>query len=144
MASGSYDMCNIRVMAVVCLLGIMVGCEKPGLDRLEIDGNVTWKGQPVPAGRVYFTPDEMKGGSGPQGYATIVNGRYDSNAESSKGCLAGPHVAEVHGFDGQGGSGFGSPLFAAQQIAIDIPAEGGTIDLVVPENAPPAVPVSDE
>lgn len=126
------------------LMMMVVGCSKPKSDRLTFEGAVTWKGQPVPAGRVYFSPDTAKGGSGPQGYALITDGRYDTNSESSKGCHAGPQTAEVHGFDGQGEKGFGNPLFAPYSISIEVPAEGGTIDLEVPADVAGPPPRGEE
>jgi hypothetical protein len=130
-------------LACVGLMMLVVGC-KPKSDRLSFEGAVTWKGQPIPAGRVYFTPNVSKGGSGPQGYALITDGRYDTSSESSKGCHAGAHSAEVHGFDGQGDKGFGNPLFAPYSISIEVPAEGGTIDLEVPADAQPPVAAGEE
>lgn len=136
---------GVRLAFVGCCLFVLtLGCNKPKSDRLTIEGAVTWKGQPVPAGRVYFSPDESKGGSGPQGHALITNGRYDTGEEKSKGCHIGPHFAEVHGFDGQGDEGFGTPLFAPYSISIDVPAEGGTLDLEVPANARPPVEAGEE
>jgi hypothetical protein len=126
------------------LMVMAVGCSKPNSDRLSFEGVVTWKGQPVPAGRVYFSPDAAKGGSGPQGYALITDGRYDTSSESSKGCHAGAQSAEVHGFDGQGEKGFGNRLFAPYSISIDVPAEGGTINLEVPADAPAPLAPSEE
>ncbi|WP_442483198.1 hypothetical protein [Aeoliella sp. SH292] len=144
MPSGTHSGGMRLAIVASCLLVLMVGCNKPKSDRMTIEGAVTWKGQPVPAGRVYFTPDESKGGSGPQGYAMIVNGRYDTGEEKSKGCHVGPHFAEVHGFDGQGSEGFGSPLFAPYSISIEVPADGGTIDLEVPADARPPIEAGEE
>ena len=52
----------------------MVGCGKTntGTPRVDLRGNVTWNGRPVPAGYILFSPDASQNNSGPQGMATIV------------------------------------------------------------------------
>jgi hypothetical protein len=128
-------------IAVASSLLVAAGCGKRGPERLPVYGSVTWKGQPVPAGVVYLMPDANKGGSGPSGFALIKNGQYDSNDEKSKGCLAGPHIATIQGCTGEGISGsypYGAPLFTQCEIAIDIPPEGGQLDIVIPDSTPAA------
>lgn len=129
------------VATLIFALVTLTGCSENGPARTAIWGNVTWKGQPVPSGIVYFGPDSTKENKGPQGFALIKNGTFDTRGERSKGCMTGPHIATIQGADGQGitsGRPYGSSLFASYELKIDVPAEGGTIDLVVPDSAIPA------
>jgi hypothetical protein len=126
-------------------LALSSGCGKSGVNRVRVWGNVTWKGQPVPRGVVYFSPDTTKGNKGPQGFALIKDGHYDSRDPLSKGCVTGPQVAIVHGCDGQGigpGSPYGHNLFAPYQMPLDVSAEGGQVDLTIPDSAPAAAAAS--
>lgn len=127
--------------ALLLAFASLAGCGDSGPARTAIWGSVSWKGQPVPKGIVYFGPDTSKGNSGPQGFALIKDGMFDTRAKNSKGCMAGPHKAIVHGCDGQGigpGSPYGHNLFSPYELAIEIPAEGGEINLTVPNSVPPA------
>jgi hypothetical protein len=105
-------------------------------------GDVTWKGQPVPYGVVYFSPDTKKNNKGPQGFALIKEGHFDSRDAKSKGCVTGPLVAVVQGCTGEGRSStfpYGKPLFASHELSLDVPAEGGQLDLTIPDSAKPYV-----
>jgi hypothetical protein len=118
----------------------VVGCSDSGPSRTAIWGNVNWKGQPIPKGIVYFGPDTSKGNTGPQGFALISDGKYDTRAKNSKGCMQGPHKAIIHGCDGQDigpGTPYGHNLFVPFEMAIDIPSAGGEFDLSVPDSVLP-------
>jgi hypothetical protein len=67
--------------------------------------------------------DVSKGNNGPQGFTLIVDGKYDTRSGSSKGCVFGPHIAMIHGYDGQGIAKFkphGDKLFVEQQLSIRV------------------------
>jgi hypothetical protein len=114
---------------------LAAGCGGPAAVRVPVAGTVTHDGRPVPAGRVELLPDTARGGSGPAGYATIVDGRFDTRA-SGRDIAPGPTLAVVRGTDGRPGpvegQESGQPLFephshpfdAAQgmsPIVIDVP-----------------------
>jgi hypothetical protein len=123
-----------------------IGCGNGGAKRIAVWGDVTWKGHPVPRGIVYFGPDTKKGNKGPQGFALIKDGHYDSRDPLSKGCALGPQIAIVHGCDGRGISGtfpYGHPLFAPYEMPIDVSAEGGQVDLTIPASVPAAVATAE-
>ena len=123
-------------------LAVFSSCGKNNSQRVAVWGDVTWKGKPVPSGVVYFSPDTKKGNRGPQGFALIKAGHYDTRAAKSKGCVTGPLVAVVQGCTGEGISGtfpYGRPLFAPHELSLDVPAEGGELDLVIPDSAKAAV-----
>jgi hypothetical protein len=120
------------------LLGIAAvlsaGCDS-GPKRIHLSGQIAFNGKPVPAGEIYFDPDAKKGKDGPQGFARIRDGRYDTR-ETHKALTAGPHVVRIFGFDGQARPSeelpFGKPLFVEHTTAADVPDGGGTLDFQVP------------
>lgn len=88
--------------AVIRLIGmalpaIAVGCGPNGPVRYDIEGVITFDGKPVPSGMIRFEPDATKGNSGPVGYAMIIDGRYTTAEQGSKGSLKGPLVAFLNG-----------------------------------------------
>ena len=117
------------------------GCGKDGPSRLDVWGTITWKGQPIRSGVIFFEPNTTKGNKGPQGFALIKEGNFDSRYERSKGCISGPHIATIQAGDGQNitsGRPYGNSLFASHNLAIDIPPDGGEINLQIPDSVPPA------
>ena len=119
----------------VCLF---VGCGEAGN---QVSGAVTFDGKPVPAGKVYFIPDESKGNSGAPGYANIVDGKYDTSAAGGRGAPPGAVKIVVEGNDpsavpaGSSPDVITKPLFAGYETTADI-AEGETThDIDVPLEA---------
>lgn len=82
------------VPVLVCLSAI--GC---GNNLSQISGKVSFKGQPIKAGKIYFIPDGSKGNSGPTGYAEIVNGSYNTASEGGKGASKGAVIVAIEGID---------------------------------------------
>lgn len=127
---------------IACALAA-AGCGgQEGPKRYHVSGQVTWQGNPVPAGTVTFTPDVRKGNSGPQGAAPIRNGRYDTRDAGGRGTTGGPQIVSVRGFDGSPPTEtdpLGRQLFAEHQAEHDLPKENTTLDLAVPA-APPGRP----
>lgn len=119
------------------VLAMVVGCEKKD-GRVHLSGPVTWKGQPVPEGYVLFNPDVAAGNIGPQGMAPISNGRYDTRKEGGRPIPPGPLVVSIAGFDGENRSeeqSRGHRMFMPAEVKVTVPAEGGELELVVPESA---------
>lgn len=128
----------VAIAIVFLSLVFSSGCRDNDSQRVAVWGDVKWKGQPVPAGVIYFSPDTKKGNRGPQGFAIIKEGHFDSRDEFSKGCVTGPLVAVVQGCTGQGKSSnfpYGRPLFAPIEMPLEVPAEGGQMDLTIPDSA---------
>ena len=73
---------------------LLVGC---GDSTHQVHGVVTWNGQPVPQGVVYFEPTKQMGDV-TTGFALIENGQFATEPDS--GCYPGPHVARIKGYDG--------------------------------------------
>jgi hypothetical protein len=76
-------------------LTLFVGC---GEKTHQVRGTITWQGQPVPVGVVQFEPSKDLGDA-PTGFAVIKDGRFAT--EPLRGCLPGPHIARIKGFDGK-------------------------------------------
>lgn len=80
------------------LLALASGCGG-GVSGTRVSGKVTFKGQPVPAGKVYIKADPSKNNSGHTGYAAISNGTYDTGAPGGQAGPAGAVILEVEGID---------------------------------------------
>jgi hypothetical protein len=126
---------------VVLACGLAAGC---GGGTNRISGKVTFKGQPIPAGKITFTPDGSKGNTGPTGYAKIVNGEYDTSAPGGLGAINGPMIVFIEGFDPsakpdentpEGEEAGAKPLFPRYETAYDVPGSASTKDFDVPADA---------
>lgn len=115
-------------------LVVTAGCDT-GPTRLHLAGQVSFNGQPVPAGEIYFDPDVAKGKDGPQGFARIENGRYDTR-NGGKPLTAGPHVVRILGFDGKARQEddlpLGRRLFSEYTTAVEVSATPAAHDFEVP------------
>lgn len=87
---------STSLVFTVCWIGLLAGCSESGPTRYRIQGTVEFDGQPVPAGTIYFDPDSSKGNKGPQGYATITDGKFDTEI-SGKGHVGGPMIVRING-----------------------------------------------
>jgi hypothetical protein len=125
----------------MCLL--LAGCGPTGPVRFEVSGEVTFRGQPVPAGMIYFTPDAPKGNQGPQAYAPIRQGKYDTR-HGGKGTVGGPVTVRIEGFDGKGEvpGAVGNPLFVAYEIPAELPHSDTTQTFDVPVSAAEHLPAA--
>jgi hypothetical protein len=123
---------NRTVILMAWLTMTVAGCEQ-GLRRYNVAGTVTYNGQPLPAGVIYFDPDVSKQNDGPQGYAFIKDGKFNS-AETESGPVGGPHIARIQGFDGKPGEELpmGRVIFTDFSQSVDLPREDTTLDFAVP------------
>ena len=111
------------------------GCDR-GPASYHVWGTVKFDGKPVPAGRVYFSPDFKKGNDGPQGFADIKDGAFDTRKDG-KGHPGGPMVIRIEGFDGKSPDPLlvGSPIFVPHEFNRDLPKSAGEQDFDVPASA---------
>src|SRR5947207_3360144 len=87
---------QVRYLTILPLVCLLIGCfAENGPTRYRISGTVTFNGQPVPHGEILFTPDSSQGNSGPQGIATIQDGRYDTDGSRAPGVAGGPTIVQV-------------------------------------------------
>lgn len=118
------------------LLLVSTACNKSSGLRHDVRGTVTWKGKPIPGGVITFVPDGTKGTRGPQGFAYIRNGKFDTR-ENGKGVVKGSLIISIGATDGKGFGEFhhGKPLFTSSVVQNkDVTAEAEELQLVIPEN----------
>jgi hypothetical protein len=123
------------VLAAGLLLTVAHGCGRRGTERFRVSGTVTHAGKPVQLGRVVFEPDAARGNDGPQGFAPIENGRFDTAGPHCKGSIGGPMRLRIDGFEMTGGedaAASGKLLFPPHEEAIDLPRADAVRDFVVP------------
>jgi hypothetical protein len=139
---------SYRVLVGGLVLAAAIGCGGSGGPPLvPISGTVTFKGQPVPAGYVSFTPGP---GGGSVRVVQIRNGKYDSaEMVGTKGVHPGPNQVRIAGFDGKVVKywGQGKQIFNPVDDQFTVPTTASTKDFVVPDAAGQNVriePTSDE
>ena len=133
-----------RLTAGLLAVGLVwaAGCGG-GSKGYRLSGAVTFNGQPVPMGKIYFDPDTAAGGSGPSGFADIVDGKFDTSAANGRGVSGGPTVVRIQGHKKEPAdvtSGYGPPLFAEYTVKADLPGETSTKDFDVPASAAKGLP----
>jgi hypothetical protein len=114
---------------------MIVGCGS-GDSRIPLSGTVTFNGQPIAFGEVVFRPE-----TGPEGSATICDGKFDTTLESGRGITPGPNRLLVTGYEFEPLSiadeavniETSPPLFINYELQVDI--SGKTHDIVVPADA---------
>jgi hypothetical protein len=119
------------VLGTLFLVGwafVATGCTK-GEKLYRVSGKVTFDGKPIPKGNIFFDPQA----DGPQGYASILDGKYDTAA--GKGVRGGQYNIRVNGFDGKEANEapFGQALFPEYTGTKELPAEDSTFDLEIPK-----------
>jgi hypothetical protein len=119
---------------IVAIALAIVGCGG-SVSRIEISGSASFGGKPIPGGRIYFTPDTKKGNQGPQGFAEIKEGRFDTR-DDGRGAVSGAMIVQIVGNDGSLGEGKGIPLFDDYSLPTEISAASSPLSFDVPANAP--------
>ena len=88
----------------------------------------------MPFGEIIFEPDSSAGNSGPQGFAEIVNGKYET--ASDRGMVGGPHTVLISGYptdpSNEDEENPTEPLFQGYKTSIDLPKESSTQDFEIP------------
>lgn len=119
------------VSAAVLLAAVGVAGCSPEEKLYNVSGTVTFQGKLVPKGLIYFDPD----GGGPQGFANIEDGKYDTAAPGKgKGIRGGKYTVRINGFDGKVGpeAPFGAAVFPEHTFNKELPAQNQTFDCEVP------------
>lgn len=128
---------ELRTLGVLCCLVFVIGCnQQPKMSQLS--GNVTFKGQPVPAGYISFTPDVGRGNKGQLRVFQISEGVYDSVKASPPGLPPGIYLIRIGGFDGKRipRYGQGKQIFnEVTDLEHTVPEGTSTKDFVIPESA---------
>jgi len=89
--------CVLAIMVLTLLASAIGGCSRPVARRHHLTGTVTCGGAPVVAGEVLFTPDGSRQNHGPQGIATIREGRFDTSGTRAPGVAGGAMIVRVAG-----------------------------------------------
>jgi hypothetical protein len=120
------------LLAVVCVA--VAGCGDD-LKRQRVQGTVTFQGQPVEFGAVFFEPTASVGKVAPTVYLPIRNGKYDTGGQ---GPVAGKYRVVVGGMDksknkvDDDGITQTAQLFRDYTFEVDIPPPNNTLDIEVP------------
>ncbi len=125
-----------KLLLVPALLTLAVGCSSQA-PSAQLSGKVTFKGQPVPAGWISFTPDVGAGGLGSVKVYQIKDGMYDSSKEDQPVLGPGTYQIRIAGFDGKKIPlfGQGKQIFNPVEDKYAVPAGTSTKDFVIPESA---------
>jgi hypothetical protein len=122
------------------LICLALGCGGGG-GTSHVSGKITFMGNPVPAGKIYFVPDASKGNSGPTGYADIKNGEYDTSDAGCKAPVVGPVIIAIEGIDTSAPPDKSEPdvtaklLFTGYEEPYDVPKSSTTKNIDVPASA---------
>lgn len=141
--------CSLAALAACLFVGCGGGEQEP--EGFHLSGKVTYDGKPVPAGKIYFTPDTSQGNKGLAGYADITNGQYDTTATGGKKHAGGAMTVRIEGFDTSAGTTVDaageeirSMLFPTHEIKLELPKEDTTKDFDVPAGEQKAAPTGKD
>lgn len=120
-----------------CLLSQSCGSGGGSEKLYHVSGTVTFAGKPVPYGSVLFVADAEEGNTGPQGVATIEDGKFDT-AKAGRGVVGGAYTVIIKGRSTQSSQeddeGAGNPpLFSDFQMTALFPEENSIQKFEVPE-----------
>jgi len=118
---------------LVAVLMVVAGCSsEPKLAQMS--GKVTFKGQPVPAGYISFTPDF--GQKGEVRVVQIKDGAYDSSKEQTPGVFPGSCTVRIAGYNGNPEKLFpqGKQIFNTYEFKETVADGTVTKDFTVPES----------
>lgn len=122
----------LRCWLTAATLLAAAGCGPQGPARHRVHGTVSHAGTPVPLGRIVFEPDVLEDNRGPQGFAVIENGRFDTAVKHGRGTSGGPMVVTIDGFDTGDAGGTARPLFTGHRERRKLPAEAVEMNFEVP------------
>lgn len=122
-----------RRPGVLALVVLAAGCGS-GERLYDVSGTASYDGQPIPAGIIYFDPDPLAGGTGPQGFASINDGKY-TTAVNGQGVRGGSYVVRITGYDGKSANEapLGRPLFDEYEVKKDLPAANSEVNFDIPK-----------
>jgi len=130
---------GINGLLVLGAIGWLAGCGgNEGPQRYRMQGTVEFDGKPVPSGMIYFDPDASKENKGPQGFASIVAGKFDTR-NGGQGHIGGPMKIRIVGLSAvPTATGDDTPkpaLFPEFQEVVQLDKSDGTRAFVVPKES---------
>lgn len=88
----------MRILFAALTLLVLLGCGESSDVLTPVQGRVLYRGQPLTAGTVVFTPDSERGGKGPQAWAEINSeGYFRLFTEGKRGVVSGWHRITISG-----------------------------------------------
>jgi hypothetical protein len=87
----------LTVVIAMVLVGGGCGSRNKGPQRFQVSGTVTYDGEPIPVGTIYFEADAARGNTGPVSIVPIEDGRYDTKAAQVLGPVQGPLSVRISG-----------------------------------------------
>ncbi len=128
-------MFNIRCSVfAIALTATVAGCGGSDRQLYHVSGTVSFNGQPVPAGSIFFEPDVAAGNDGTQGFSEIKNGRFDTS-DSEKGITGGAYQVRIRGFTPPAGGEPAKVLFKDYRQSIQLPTANSQQTITVPPEA---------
>ena len=130
---------NFIFLSVCLCLFATFGCGGgDGVKRHDVSGTATFAAAEIRYGEVYFYPDK-----GPEGYAIIRDGKYDTSLEGGQGVVDGNHRIVVTAYPSEplvasedetvASEASSAPIFVNYELTGDL--SGGNFDIQVPEDA---------
>ncbi len=123
-----------QVSSALLLLSAVTiaGCSRPsGPQKYPLSGKVLYQGQPLPRGDLILAPDAEQQNEGPGSFCLIKDGQYATSADG--GVVGGPYVLTITGYESAGEDS--KPLFTDFQVKVDLPKQGSTHDIEIPDQA---------
>lgn len=126
------------LVTFVACAGLLPGCGGDGIKRHQVTGKVTFQGQPVEYGTIFFEPEASVGLIAPTSSARIEHGEYQTAKADSP--TTGAYKVRVMGFD-QSKMKKNTPpeeiietpeLFPAYTLSVEIPPPQDRLDIDVP------------
>jgi hypothetical protein len=125
----------VTCLILSCITLLTTGCGgKPPMS--QISGTVTFKGKPIPAGNVMFTPDVSIAG-GQIRMFMVTEGAFDSTKDPAPGLMPGKYDVTITGYDGKKIPMFfqGKQIFNSVHEPLEVPTGSTKKDFVVPDSA---------
>jgi hypothetical protein len=121
---------------IALLVFSVAGCSSQA-KVAQLSGKLTFKGQPVPAGYISFTPDVAAGNLGQIKVLQVKDGVFDSAKEPEPGLKPGKYQLRIAGFDGVRIPlfGQGKQIFNAFTEDFEVPEGTTTKEFIVPPSA---------
>ncbi len=116
------DPCLGAASLAVAVAVMTTGCGQQGPVRHRVQGTVSYEGRPVPLGRIVFDPDVLEGNRGPQGFAVIENGAFDTAVKQGRGTSGGPMLVTIDAYEPAAPSQPVKPLLTNHQERHTLPA----------------------
>jgi hypothetical protein len=85
---------NLKWLSSLTLLAVLCGCSKSGLEKVIVSGDITYLGEPIKNGEIYFYPTGDT--KGPVSGASVKDGHY--KAVGKGGVPLGTHRVVIRGF----------------------------------------------